>query len=143
MPRLQPIKFIRKPFVVEAIQVTPQNMREVSKWCRGQIRNVDGLEVGGDAGKKVKAIKVPVKRPLSERQTLAIVGDWVVAQGSGHKVYTQRAFEGSYERYIEQMMDEVEADARAEQLEVDVTNRLPETPVTPSDLFQTPEPHPV
>jgi len=76
--------------------VTEENMRAVSRWCFGQIRNVDAEIFGGEPGTKVKCIKVPVKRPLTERQTMAQVGDWVVTQGAGHKVYTPRAFDGSF-----------------------------------------------
>lgn len=97
------VKFIRKPFAVEAVQVTEQNMRSVSRWCNGQVRNVDAEIFGGKPDdKKIKCIVVPVKRPLSERQTMAQIGDWVVQQGRGHKVYTPHAFAQSFDQEVEE-----------------------------------------
>lgn len=110
---LHTLKFVRKPFAVEAIEVTEQNMRAVSRWCNGQIRNVDAEIFGGKPeDKKVRCIVVPVKRPLSERQTMAQVGDWVVQQGRGHKVYTPNAFAQSFDRESEeQEASEEESDS--------------------------------
>lgn len=128
--KIRPIKFVRKPFVVEAVQVTQQNMRDLSRWCRGRIHTVDAGTVGGTPGTKVKCINVPVKRPLSERQTQALVGDWVVTQGSGHKVYTPKAFAGSFDR----------VDEKVEVPEVEKEPKLETIQVTPSDLYERPEP---
>lgn len=82
-------KFARKPFYVDGVRVTEQNIEELAEWCGGDIRE-------DRAG--VKHIKVRVNRPLTPRQTQAYVGDWVLYGVSGYKVYTQKAFDKSFER---------------------------------------------
>lgn len=79
----------RKPFEVLAVQVTEENMAEVSEWCNGEILKT---------GKGTPFIKVPVVRPSMVRQTRAFAGDWILYSGRGHKVYTVKAFENSFEK---------------------------------------------
>ena len=86
-------KFIRKPFTIDAIRVTEDNLEQIAKWCGGEFH-------GETRGKKeVRYIKVPVTNPLNERQTKAYVGDWVLHSKSSWKSYTNRAFEDSFEEY--------------------------------------------
>lgn len=79
-------KFIRKPFEIEAVQVTAENMEEVAAWCTGLIQNEP----------KGHYIKVQVHYPLTPRQTKAFVGDWVLKSKKGYKVYTDSAFQTSF-----------------------------------------------
>lgn len=86
---IQTQKFARKPFYVDAIQVTEENMQQVAQWCDGTIQ-------GTDAGENF--IKVKVNRPLNERQTQAFVNDWILfMSGGGFKIYTPKAFNHSFE----------------------------------------------
>lgn len=81
-------KFARKPFYVDAVRVSEANIEEVAEWCEGEIQeNSDG-----------RYISVKVHRPLTERQTQAFLGDWVLFAGSGFKVYTPKAFDKSFEK---------------------------------------------
>ena len=92
--------YIRKPFEVDAIQVTVENMAEVAKWCQGTVRSsADG-----------KYIKVRVMRPANVRQSQAFVGDWVLYAGTGYKVYGDRAFQKSFQQSVVY----TEADAKAQ-----------------------------
>lgn len=86
-------KYARKPFVVDAVQVTAENLREVAAWCHGDVRTTKKPE----GAVEEKYIKVRVHHPLTERQTKAFVGDWVLYAGTGYKVYTAKAFESSFE----------------------------------------------
>lgn len=83
--------FQRKPFQVEAIQVTEENLTQVAEWCQGT------LETEGDLPGMKQLIRVKVKHPLNARQTKAYVGDWVLKAGEGFKVYNQVAFDKSFE----------------------------------------------
>lgn len=101
-------KFTRKPFDVEAVKVTEENITDVAAWCHGTIR-----KSGSPGGKNVQSyIKVHVKRPLNERQTQAYVGDWVVTATDerikGFKVYTPRAFAESFDEILEHMSEVLE-----------------------------------
>ena len=87
--KMQPQKFTRKPFEVDAMQITADNMAEVAKWCDGEIRNADD---------GAQFIKVRVQNPMTERQTRGFVGDWILYSGRGYKVYTEKAFRNSFER---------------------------------------------
>lgn len=82
-------KFARKPFYVDAVRVSEANIEDVTEWCGGEIKTNDD----GD-----KFIKVKVHRPITERQTEAYIGDWVLWAGNGFKVYTPKAFDKSFEK---------------------------------------------
>ena len=96
---MQTQKFVRKPFHVEGVQVTAENMEEVAAWCRGEIRTT----VEQDRDTEEKYIKVWVQRPLDERQTKAFEGDWILYAGTGFKVYMPKAFEKSFEPVKEEV----------------------------------------
>lgn len=80
--------YVRKPFEVEAVEVTETNMEAITEWCNGQL-------VSPPNGKAF--IKVHVARALNERQTKAYPGDWVLYAGTGFKVYTEKAFRKTFE----------------------------------------------
>lgn len=112
---LDPKKFVRKPFVVEGLEVTPENIEQVADWCGGEVKVSEGRKPGQG---QQKYIKVAVKRPMTDRQTRAYYGDWVLSAGTGFKVYTQKAFSGSFEEQTDRMFEVVERmDARGEQEE--------------------------
>ena len=91
MTNLQTAQYNRKPFTVDAIQVTAENMAQVSEWCNGDIR---------EAKEGQPYIKVRVARPLNERQTRAFSGDWVLYAGTGYKVYTNDAFKKCFDARV-------------------------------------------
>lgn len=92
-------KYARRPFYVDAVQVTEENMEEVAKWCQGDVAtDPKALTAPEASGDDHPYVKVRVHRPLTERQTKAFVGDWVLYAGTGFKVYTPKAFEKSFER---------------------------------------------
>lgn len=83
-------KFARKPFYIDAVQVTEENMEAVAKWCGGTI-SVSGR---GD-----KYIDVDVHAPQTERQKKAFVNDWVLYADFAHagfKVYTPVSFKNTF-----------------------------------------------
>lgn len=79
--------YTRKPFSVEAIQITKANMVHVAAWCKGTL-----IE---DRGKPF--IEVEVHNPLNERQKKGYIGDWVLQSTSGFKVYTQKSFDKTFD----------------------------------------------
>lgn len=86
--------YARKTFYVDAVRVTNENMEEVANWCAGEIRRT----LGSEKRPPRPYIKVDVGRALNERQTRAYEGDWVLFyDGNGFKVYTEQAFEKSFE----------------------------------------------
>ena len=87
-------KYLRKPFTVDAVRVTAENIEQVAKWCNGEIKE------GKRGPNTEKYVSVPVAKPLNERQTMAFKGDWVLFSAGSFKVYTNRAFEQSFEPYM-------------------------------------------
>lgn len=87
----------RRPFDVEVVQVTEENMEAVADWCHGKIEN--GLPQDG------AFIRVGVQRPLNDRQTKAYPEDWVLFAGTGFKVYTNNAFHKTFEPKSPDVMD--------------------------------------
>jgi hypothetical protein len=96
---IQTESFFRKTLGVEAIRVTNQNMREIAEWCNGILGTVEANEKWGRGG---TCVRVPVRRPASDRQTMAFSGDWVLLMKDVHKensfkVYTDKAFKAGFE----------------------------------------------
>lgn len=90
-------KFTRKPFPIDAVQVTAENMDEVAAWCQGEVLATDSAIAEGLNKEPERFIKVRVHHPMTERQTKAFVGDWVLYASKGYKVYTDKAFARSFE----------------------------------------------
>lgn len=92
-------QYTKKPFHVEAVKVTAENMAEVAKWCGGEIIKAPLPGVGQRVASAtlVECIKTPVLRPINDRQTKAFVDDFVVRAGTGFKVYTSVAFEKTFQ----------------------------------------------
>lgn len=94
------VKYVRKPFEVQAVQVTEENFEDVAAWCGGTIvttrapKEVDGMTLGEEK----RYIKVNVSRPLNERQTQAYIGDWLLEAEKGLKVYADGPFVRNFAR---------------------------------------------
>lgn len=83
---LDPQAFNRKPFTVMAVRVTEENLREIADWTRGT------LVVKTEDGTETSFVKVPVRQAMTDRQTEAHPGDWVLKMGTSFKSYTDAAF---------------------------------------------------
>jgi hypothetical protein len=124
--------YSRKPFHVDAVQVTEENMEEVAAWCKGEIRTskktIRNDENEITERKEIPFIKVEVHRPLNDRQTKAYAGDWVLLSDAGFKVYTQRAFDNAFEQEL--VYTEADAKAQLEDAPTDGRERFPEPTTT-------------
>jgi hypothetical protein len=88
MSKLEVKKYVRKPFEVEAIQVTRENFDQVAQWCKGNKQTLnDGTPY----------IKVKVFKPMGDRQTEAHIGDWILFMNGGYKVYLDQSFTRTFE----------------------------------------------
>lgn len=90
--------WIRKPFVIEAVRVTSENIEAVSEWCGGDLFTAAN-EKEACGRTDLRYVKVPVSYPRNLRQTMAFIGDWVLCgETKSYKVYTNRAFLETYVR---------------------------------------------
>lgn len=87
-------KYVRKPFEVQAVQVTEENFEDVASWCGGTIVTTRAPKEADELTEteEKRYIKVNVSRPLNERQTQAFVGDWLLEAEKGLKVYADGPF---------------------------------------------------
>lgn len=85
---LETMKYVRKPFYIDAVQISAQNITEVARWVDGEVRS----------DKHGQYVKVRVHHPMNDRQTKAYIGDWVLYAGTSYKVYTPKAFTNSFEQ---------------------------------------------
>lgn len=86
------VAYRRKSFSTKAARVTPLNIEELAKWCRGKI--LDGEKEGNFSR---QYIKVRVAFPVNDRQTEAHTGDWLVKRNQAFKIYTDKAFHRTFE----------------------------------------------
>lgn len=93
---METIRFARKPFEVDAVRVTEENMADVAKWCGGEIQT----HIVKKTNEPEAFVKVNVERALNEKQTRAFIGDWVLKGSTGFKVYTNRAMENSFQKVL-------------------------------------------
>jgi hypothetical protein len=93
-------KYVRKPLIVDAVQVTVENFHELADWCQGTIVNNDGTDAGeNDLDPRSQHIHVRVHNPRSGRQSKAFVGDWLLYTEMGYKIYNTKAFMGTFVPY--------------------------------------------
>jgi hypothetical protein len=90
----------RNPLIVEAVQVTEDNIYEVAKWCGGDVQTIKGYEPG-IAPKKV--IELDTLRPLYKKHTQALAGDWILKSENGFKIYADIAFQKGFKLVKEPM----------------------------------------
>ena len=88
-------KYVRKPFFVDAVQVTLEDMVSISGWCSGEIRHTRPKP--DENVESAPYVKVDVTNARTERQTRAYVGDWVLRFGAGFKVYSDKAFKDTFQ----------------------------------------------
>lgn len=86
--------------LIDAVRVTEENMKAVARWCNGTIHETDPkiAEQLNQAGHEQVWIKINTQNPINEKQTQARVGDWVLYQNKGYKVYTNASFNRNFEK---------------------------------------------
>lgn len=77
----------RKTFDVEYVEVTEENMEEISQWSDNPI--------GGEGTDRF--IQITDKNAMNARQTKAFIGDLILKSGSSFKAYSKKAFAKAFE----------------------------------------------
>ncbi len=111
-------KYVRKPLYVDAVQVTVENLFEVAAWCQGEVRNYYDKPLSEEEGANEQTERyfhVRVHHPKNVRQTKAYVGDWLLYTEQGYKIYTQKAFQNSFDGVVE--IQEKDAELRHQVIE--------------------------
>lgn len=88
----KPARYQRKPFFVDAMNVTATNFLAIAQWSKGIVHNKDGSAVEPGQDPNEQYIKINVDRPQNPRETRAYIGDWVVRTERGFKIYRRSQF---------------------------------------------------
>ena len=89
-----PVKYRKKPVVIEAWRVTPENVHQVANWCGGLV--VEDAKPG-DPSDVYVALKIPTLEGVMTAETYH-GGDWVI-RGVRGEFYPCKPdiFEATYE----------------------------------------------
>lgn len=97
---VQTSRFTRRAFVVDAVQVTADNMERLSKWCGGAVRHTKPKPERSLPSSPY--VLVPVFAPRNERQRRGYKGDWIIrAENGSFYVYADKAFNLAFEPFTE------------------------------------------
>src|SRR5436190_12504897 len=106
MGTVEIVRYVRKPLYVDAIQVTPENFADVARQCEGSIGDKENdpngkqtlpVDIIEEINPSKHYILVRVHNPQSQRQTKAMLGDWILKTERGYKIYTDRAFKDNFD----------------------------------------------
>lgn len=89
MNPLQLKNYTRRPFSVDAVQVTNENLEDVAKWCGGSVVNTT------NEGKAVRLANSKSRR--GPKLPLAKIGDWVLTGPDGFRAFSDGAFNKVFE----------------------------------------------
>lgn len=90
---IEPVKYTRKTFDVDAIQVTAENVREVAEWCDGRIKSSDPESYNDNQF----YIEISVQMAHGTKREKAFIGDWVTRTDKSFKAYRRDAFAFAFE----------------------------------------------
>lgn len=91
---MQTETFTRKPFDVNAVQVTPTNAEEVAAWCGGKIGTSNYRLAGFTT--KLNIVLVPGNGPNKGQMVEARIGSWVVEHLGNFRVYRKNQFRDTF-----------------------------------------------
>lgn len=87
-------KYMRRPFAVEAVQVSPSNCDEIAKWCGGKIEQRPYKMLGFD-GVMLPAIMVTES---DGKVVQARIGSFVVGMNGKFRVMRKKQFHDMFEK---------------------------------------------
>jgi len=110
---MQTTTYQRKPLIVEAVQVTDENIYDVAKWCGGDVRT--------NTTTNKKFIQLEVIHPQNPSQTKALAGNWILKSDQGYKIWSDSAFKKGFELPALKMGTDM-AGAMRDALKIETTN---------------------
>lgn len=91
------VEFSRKPFVVNAVQVTLENVADVAEWCKGTVGQSSYKMVGTET--QLPCVKIPGQGNYKGQEFTALLGYWIVERKGSFRVYKPAQFESTFEQY--------------------------------------------
>jgi hypothetical protein len=87
-------KYFRRPFEVNAVEVTPDNAQEVADWCGGTV--AQGEYKHSKYKIQLPVVKVPGNGPNKGKAVDARIGYFVVEHNGSFRVYRPKQFEETF-----------------------------------------------
>lgn len=87
-------KYTRRPFEVEAVQVTPKNVEQVAEWCGGTVTLADYKLMGGIH--KMGAVLLPKQGPRNNKTHTVLIGQWITKHNASFRSWSKDAFENTF-----------------------------------------------
>jgi hypothetical protein len=85
-------RWVRKNSNVEAVRLNRAEIHKIAFWCGGAIMATD---TGGREGNGALFILLPFKSNYN-KPNRAFMGDWILKDDDGFKVYSHEAFQGVF-----------------------------------------------
>lgn len=92
---MQTTEFTRKPFHVEAVEITLQNAEDVAEWCKGVVEEIPYKLIGMTTD--LPCVKVPGSGVQKGKLITALLGYWVVKHKESFRVYKPSVFKGTFD----------------------------------------------
>jgi hypothetical protein len=86
-----PQEYVTKPVLVEAWQLTEDNLPQVAKWCRGRVK-----------GESITFAKIRDKSKVlggQDNNHYAHIGDYIVRRAKGFELQRSATFEQGHQLY--------------------------------------------
>jgi hypothetical protein len=93
-------KYTRKPFAVNAVQVSLQNIDQVAEWCRGTIEQVPTKMLGTET--LLPVIRLRGQGNDRGKEQVATLGCFVVENKGSFRSYKPAQFEASFDTMDEE-----------------------------------------
>jgi hypothetical protein len=104
---LQTEKYNRRPFSVEAAQVSFENYRDVAEWCKGTVVMQKTKMLGVET--EVPAVRVEGQGDNRGKSFVASLGCYIVELKGSFRVYKPAQFEASFVK-VEELVGETVLD---------------------------------
>lgn len=86
--------FTRRPFPVNAVQVTPQNVAEVAEWCGGKVGTGSYKLAGFET--PLATVLVPGNGPNKGQMVEARIGSYITEQNGNFRVWRRKQFHDTF-----------------------------------------------
>lgn len=90
------VEYTRKPFTVNAVEVTFDNCEEVAKWCGGTVGTTTYRLMGKPT--ELPCVKITGMGHQKNKEFTALIGHRVVEQNGSFRVYKPMQFDSTFEK---------------------------------------------
>lgn len=92
-------QFTRKPFEVDAVQVSPTNYEAVAAWCKGEA-TLTGYKLMGDVY-EMGAVLLPKQGPKNNKVYTVLIGQWITRHRGSFRSWGKEDFEKGFVQVLQ------------------------------------------